>query len=418
MEIFKLFGSILVDSAEAEKSIQKTGKEAEGLGSKLKNGLATAAKWGAAITGAAVAVGGAMVAAAKDTAAAADEIDKASIRMGIDAESYQELAYAAGLSGVSMGTMEKAAKKLEGTDLNLDDAISQLMAIDDESQRAAAAAEMFGSSVAYEMTPLLQSGAEGLEAMRQEANDLGLVMSGDSVSAGAAMNDMFSKVEQSVQALKNGIMADLMPWVMELLQWLIDHLPEIQAKIKAVVDWIMPYIKPILEGVKRLVEGLFALLNGDFEGFFKGVKDFIVKFGTTMFNLGKELITNLWNGIKNVWASVTSWISEKISWLTDKLAFWKKGQNEMQTDGSHASGLNYVPYDGYVAELHRGEAVMNAGNTQDMIRDIVNGIAGATPQAAAAGPIELTLNIDGKAFARATYTDYMNEGARRGKALT
>ena len=27
-------------------------------------------------------------------------------------------------------------------------------------------------------------------------------------------------------------------------------------------------------------------------------------------------------------------------------------------DGSHYSGLNYVPYDGYIAELHKGEAVV------------------------------------------------------------
>ena len=392
MEIFKLFGSILIDSADAEKSISKTGKEAEGLGSKLKNGLATAAKWGAAITGAAVAVGAAMVSAAKDTAATADTIDKASIRMGVDAESYQELAYAAGLCGVNVSTLEKAAKKLEGTGMNVDEALESLMAIEDESERATKAAELFGNSVAYELTPLLQSGAKGLDAMRQEANDLGLVMSQDSVSAGAAMNDMFSKVEQSVQALKNGIMADLMPYVMELLQWLIDHLPEIQAKIKAVVDWIMPYVKPILEGVKRLVEGLFALLNGDFEGFFNGVKDFIVKFGTTMFNLGKELITNLWNGIKNVWASVTSWISEKISWLSDKLAFWRKGQNEMNT-GTSYSGT------GTAAQSTTGAASLA-------------GVSGGSSQT-----IEIPLYINGSEFARATYDDYDGEKNRRGKQL-
>lgn len=27
-------------------------------------------------------------------------------------------------------------------------------------------------------------------------------------------------------------------------------------------------------------------------------------------------------------------------------------------DGSHASGLNRVPFDGYVAELHKGEMVI------------------------------------------------------------
>lgn len=34
------------------------------------------------------------------------------------------------------------------------------------------------------------------------------------------------------------------------------------------------------------------------------------------------------------------------------------GWNMVQPEGSHASGLGYVPYDGYLAELHRGEAVL------------------------------------------------------------
>ena len=29
-------------------------------------------------------------------------------------------------------------------------------------------------------------------------------------------------------------------------------------------------------------------------------------------------------------------------------------------NGSHASGLNYVPFDGYIAELHKGERVLTA----------------------------------------------------------
>jgi hypothetical protein len=28
--------------------------------------------------------------------------------------------------------------------------------------------------------------------------------------------------------------------------------------------------------------------------------------------------------------------------------------------GSHAGGLDYVPYDGYLAQLHRGESVLTA----------------------------------------------------------
>ena len=89
IELFKLVGSIMVNSDEANKSISKTEKNAEGVGNKLKSGIKTAAKWGA---GVAVAAGTAitgMTKMAKSTAAHADEIDKMSQKLGMSKEGYQ-----------------------------------------------------------------------------------------------------------------------------------------------------------------------------------------------------------------------------------------------------------------------------------------------------------------------------------------
>lgn len=33
--------------------------------------------------------------------------------------------------------------------------------------------------------------------------------------------------------------------------------------------------------------------------------------------------------------------------------------------GSHAGGLDYVPFDGYVAQLHKGERVISAGEVKE-----------------------------------------------------
>ena len=40
-------------------------------------------------------------------------------------------------------------------------------------------------------------------------------------------------------------------------------------------------------------------------------------------------------------------------------------------DGSHAAGLSYVPFDGYIAQLHRGEMVVPA-NAADALRNLNN----------------------------------------------
>ena len=67
LEIFKLVGSVFVDTKDAEKSLQKTDKTAEGFGSKLLSVGKTAGKFALGVAGAAVAAGGAIVALTEST---------------------------------------------------------------------------------------------------------------------------------------------------------------------------------------------------------------------------------------------------------------------------------------------------------------------------------------------------------------
>lgn len=410
MEIFKLIGSVMVDTADAENSISKTGKEAEGLGSKLSKGIQTAKQWASGLVSGAVEIGKAMVSAAKDTAAELDVIDKASIRMGITAEKYQELAYAAGLSGVEMSTLEKAAKKLEGTDLNLDDAINQLMSIEDESARAAAAADMFGESVAYQMTPLLQAGKDGMQGMRDEAHELGLVMSGEAVSQGAAMNDMFSKIEQSLNSLKAGLLQEFMPYIMEIMQWLIDNIPAIKETVSNVMNAIMPIIKPIMQSVMSLFKSIFALINGDTKAFAENFKNIFKNLGSAALTLGQSIMNSLWQGLVSVWNGITNWLGSAIQNLWDNItSIGSRIASFFGGGNAHASGLPVVPYDNYPALLHKGETVLNASDTSDLlsaIKDLASGGGASEPITIISKTI-----LDGKVIGESV-TKYQREKAR------
>lgn len=436
MEIFKLVGSVMVDTADAEKSISKTSEEAEGLGNKFADGVAKAGKWAAGVAAGAVAVGTAMVKAAKDTAEDMDVIDKGSQRMKMGVEAYQELAYAAKLSGVEMSTMERAAKKLEGTDLSMDDAIKEIYSLKTAEERAAKASELFGDAVAYQMTPLLNQSGEDMAAMAEEARNLGLVMSEDAVKSGAEMDDMFTKVEDSIAQLKNGLVAEFMPYVMEILQWVIDNIPQIRDTVKSVMDaimpivqpvlnaimqllppimeavkklmnWLIPFIKPIINSISSLVEGFTKLMNGDIQGFVNGIINFLSGIVSTFFNIGQSIFNALWQGLANVWNSIASWVSGKVNWLIDKLSFWRSGQSEM--GNSHAGGLPYVPYDNYPAMLHRGETVMNAADTATLM----NNIQKIADQGGSGGPITITVQsvLDGKVIGESV-TTYQRNRAR------
>ena len=75
-------------------------------------------------------------------------------------------------------------------------------------------------------------------------------------------------------------------------------------------------------------------------------------------NAGKNLFNALWDGLKEVWNNL-SWVSDKADWIKDKLSVWKKAKDKMSgSDGSHRTGLQEVPFDGYRAILHKGEMVL------------------------------------------------------------
>lgn len=89
--IFTLMGSVLVDNTKANESISKTEQKAEGLASKFMKGMGVAAKWGAAIGGAAIAGGTALFGMANKAADTTDRIDKLSQKIGISRTGFQEL---------------------------------------------------------------------------------------------------------------------------------------------------------------------------------------------------------------------------------------------------------------------------------------------------------------------------------------
>lgn len=293
--IFQLFGQIFIDNSEADKSIDKTTKKAESSGSKIGAVFSSitkgAAVIGTAAVGAAATLGTAAYAMANATAGQADVIDKLSERTSINREELQRWMHAADQSGVSSDVFESAVKKMSST---LDDAkqgsstaldslsrlgltledldglsteqkfdkiTSALADMEDGTERNALGADLLGKAYT-EMLPLLNAGSEGINALKQEADDLGIVMSEDTVKAGVVLGDTIANVKAAFNGVMNQLGNAIIPVVQKFADFIIKSLPTIQKLVEKLSPLLVNIFEQLLPPLLELIEEIFPILIG------------------------------------------------------------------------------------------------------------------------------------------------------------
>lgn len=302
MEIFKLYGSVLVDSKQADESIKRTDDNAQGLASKLGNALK---KVGSAASGIASAAAGAAASAAKavgsaskaiydfasETAAVGDNIDKMSQKIGISREAYQELDFICSQSGTSVDNLRAGMKTLtsvmdktrEGTsstataleDLGIAvtnsdgsyrdneevmwESFAALTKLEDQTEKERLAVELFGKA-GTELLPMLNGSADSIDSMRQQAHDLGLVLSDDAVDSSVKFTDTIDQLTRSFTAAKNNLGAAFLPMVQKFAAKLLDFMPKIQAFIEKLVPIIEKFGDALMEPLTAFLDDLLPPL--------------------------------------------------------------------------------------------------------------------------------------------------------------
>lgn len=114
---------------------------------------------------------------------------------------------------------------------------------------------------------------------------------------------------------------------------------------------------------------------------------------SSTFESFKNTIKNLAEQIKSFFAHPFEYMSEAIAGAKEKvLDFARKipgmkyiigekeniGTAKATINGSHANGLNYVPFDGYIAELHKGERVLTKDENESIFGNLRNRIHNAS----------------------------------------
>jgi hypothetical protein len=280
----------------ARQHLEKLHSVADGVGNVLKAGFSAGLSAGtAALTAigtAAVAAGKKVWDAANEMSEMGDEVDKGSQKLRVSAEDYQRMKYAAELSGTSIDTLATAQKKLaaSGSELDLRQAIDQVAAIEDADKRAAAATELFGAKAGQELLPLLNSGKDGIQAMYDEAEAYGMVMSGDAVKASAKFQDSLSKMKGTMTGLKNEMVGRLLPG----LTGLTDGFAEIlNGNPDAGIEMISGAVRDLLAQVEELAPTVLQL-GGEL---LQALAEAVLENAPVLVETGTPIIIELIGGI-------------------------------------------------------------------------------------------------------------------------
>jgi hypothetical protein len=153
--------------------------------------------------------GAGLLAITRGALEAADGIGKMADRLGLSTTAVQAYQYAAGLAGVSSEQFEAAIRKLnqqigngtlryQDTESALEAIAEQIQATSSGTERARIATEAFGRA-GIQLIPMLQGGADGLRAAREEAERLGLVLDEKTIRQAEALNDEMSRLMQVAQ---------------------------------------------------------------------------------------------------------------------------------------------------------------------------------------------------------------------------
>ena len=202
--------------------------------------------------------------------------------------------------------------------------------------------------------------------------------------------------------------------IKEKLSSVWDYIKSIPEKVVEIVlnvistigNFLVNLVSEVITGIKNLFIKLWDTAVQFFNNFgflLLGPIGIFIKLGSvvrenwdliknkisSIFESFKNTIKNLAEQIKSFFAKPFEYMSEAIAGAKEKvLDFARKipgvkylvgeKENVAKVNGSHANGLNYVPFDGYIAELHKGERVLTKDENESIFGSLRNRLQNAT----------------------------------------
>ena len=191
----------------------------------------------------------------------------------------------------------------------------------------------------------------------------------------------------------SGVIGAIWQGIVDLFNWILNKITWLWDKIVGVFSTLWSVLTKIFSAIWDKVTGFFQGLWESITGLWDKVKTGFSERFTAMLNSFKDTIASIAEKIKGFFAKPFELMSDAIAGAKEKaLDFARKipgmkyiigekeniGTAKATINGSHANGLNYVPFDGYIAELHKGERVLTKDENESIFGSLRNRLQNAT----------------------------------------
>lgn len=279
------FGSV---SAQVLKDV---GNKVSEVGNKISD----LGKKFSGVSGAAAGFVGALGKLGYDAVTSADDLNTLSKQTGISTDTLQKMKYASDLVDVSLeditGALKKMKPKMEDgnktfeklgvsvRDANGDlrgaedvfyDAIKAMSQIENETERDQVAMELFGKS-ADQLAGIIDDGGASLQEYGKQAEEMGLILDGDTLDALNQTNDTIDQVKATTAATLAQVGADVATVLAPAVEKLAGFIGDITAKLRELtpeqtqviltIASIIAVVAPVIILIGNIVTGIGGLIT-------------------------------------------------------------------------------------------------------------------------------------------------------------
>lgn len=300
-------------------------------------------------------VAGGMLANAYAAGKAADDINTLAKQYGVSTDEIQKWRYASDLVDVSVEDMAASYAKLTkqvgaGSDAfdelgvqtkdasgeyrNINDiwadTLKALSQIPNETQRDIKAQELFGKSAA-ELAGIIDDGGASLKALGDEAENAGLIMSGEALDGANKFNDAIDQLKGTVSAslMEAGAalaetlipaLETLVGWVTDVVTW-FGSLDGTTQTVILVIAGLVAVLSPLLSlitaiaGALPVLGAIFAAITSPVGGLIAAIIAAVAAIGAFIativknWDIVKAIANDLWQKVKDTFGKVKDFIT-------------------------------------------------------------------------------------------------------------